>query len=189
MIVLRRPFIVYDLDLVGAGVCAALLGAIWAIVQPVLGDADAQSRSQSALAAVQAEQRAVVDALPGLQARSREIEAALAQELSSIATVSDLPAALASIARHAASRGLELKALAPQLGASEPGLRSFEIQIAAEGPALECVGLLSDLIADYPWTTVREFAIQSGDAGGCTLVCKVRWLARSPETSGAGGGA
>lgn len=176
MIVIQRPFTVYDVDLVGAGVCVALLAALCSVGGPLLGGGDATRQPRAA--AVRADQQQTSDALATIRRHLHELESLLAAERDSLASVSDLPAALAGFARQASARGLELEQLAPQPGVSEGAVRAFDIRIAARGPAVECLNLLDDLRADYPWLVVRELELKTDDSGPCALSCTARWFAR-----------
>lgn len=163
MILLRRPFPIFDVDLIGIvmiGIVAIIAYLTIYVPARAVGQVD-----QQLAVAVQTTQAAITrssDRLDRARAEqhdlSRKVESR-ERNLPKAGETSDFPRHIATAAEE---NGVTVQQLAPNPPRNTEQGMVFDIQVVARGGLAQFIGMLDDLRRKCPHMQVRDFSIAHG---------------------------
>lgn len=191
MIVARKPWIIYDVDLVGAAAVVALAVAAWWFAVLPWQKTWARSRELAAQhATLQAGLRNDVTELEQFQQQLSELEHTVNEEAAEVPradSVSELLRRMTDLARDA---DLELINVAPRPATTDGAYLVSDIEVTGRGRSHDFIRFLDQLALGNPYQALRSCTITrpaSADRPTCELAWTVR-LYVLPSVAGANGG-
>lgn len=189
MIVCRRPVLIFDVDLIGATVCAALFGLGYlGGVQRVRADWESLGALRARAVAADRACQAVRARLSEAQRTAATLRAAIENRAAEVPGPEALSAFLSRVGVLAAESDLMVQQVAPQPMQVEGAYVVCEIRMSGSGRSLDFIRFLDRLARDSSYHVVRGFRITG--AGGQEPNCALSWTLRlymlpSPERSAA----
>lgn len=186
MIVLRRPFTLYDLDLAGVAACLTLGGfGLWLAFG---GWPRVWQRYQGLVqehAVTAGELRQARQAYAEFQRDLENLETLVAQHAANAPHVQARADLLRDLTELALRHQLELRTVIPK--ALEPGDRCqlADVELGGRGRTHAIIGFLADLGRRHPYQALQTCRISNGseaDRGICELTCVLRFHLLMDET-------
>lgn len=186
MIVMRRPWKFYDVDLMGVGGVAVAVGVVcWLVFWPgriAVEDYGQYSRQRSdANGALREAMLAIEDAEVDLET----LRALVEEQREQVPTAQAVSALLQEMTDVARETDLALLVVAPQPTTSEGPHLASDIQVTGRGTSLQFIRFLDRFAALNPYQSLRSCSIvrraveldPDGREGGET-VCELTWVVR-----------
>lgn len=177
MILLRKPFTLFDVDVLGLlGLLG--LGAVagWLVVQTAAvqtGLRELQARLRNA----EPQRRQQLQKLESLQQELDALRAEVAARQAEAPGADAVAGFVGQIAHLAADTGLDLQNVTPGPIAEENGRLHCDVQVVGRGGSLDFVRFLFQLAARNPYQTLRTFTINR-PAGPEPPICQITWTLR-----------
>jgi Tfp pilus assembly protein PilO len=178
MIITRRPFAIYDVDLIGLAGVAALGVAAWFLAiapwQSLAGDyrdlVTQRSVAQRALDNAQRQHDRFERDLPPLKKLVGEHAVDTPQ-------ASALPQLLSELTTLAQASGLEISTVAPAPVSAQGAYLVADVQVTGRGASQAFVRFLDELAQRNPYQTLRECSVHQSGATD-EAVCDLAWTQR-----------
>lgn len=191
MIIARKPWVLYDVDLLGAGTVIALaLAACWLTVMPWQRTWARSRELATQHATLQAGLRDDVAELERFEQQLKQLEGVVntqAAEVPRADSVSDLLRRITDLAKDAE---LELINVAPRPATVEGAYLVSDIEVTARGRSHDFIRFLDQLAMGNPYQALRSCSITRPASSGrptCELVWTIR-LYVLPSVASVNGG-
>jgi Tfp pilus assembly protein PilO len=191
VIITRKPWTIYDVDLLGAATVIALAAAAWWLAVMPWQQTWARSRELAAQhAALQAGLRGDVTELERFQQQLKQLEntvTAQAAEVPRADSVSDLLRRMTDLAKDAE---LELINVAPRPATAQGAYLVSDIEVTGRGRSHDFIRFLDQLAQGNPYQALRACSITrpaSGERSTCELVWTIRLYVLPSVASSSGG--
>lgn len=178
MIVCRRPFVLYDVDLIGLGVIASLLVGAWFVVGRPWQATWSEYR-------VLATQRNTIEA--NLQRDMRELERfeiGLAQlrqrvdaKLADVPRPTSVPALLRKMTDLARAANLELLSVAPAPAKEQDAYLVSDVNVVGRGRSLDFIRFLDLLAQENPYQCLKTCRLSRPPVSS-SPTCEISWTMR-----------
>lgn|GEM_PF-5376504 len=189
MIVLRRPFRVFDVDVLGASLLAALLGLGYAgIWWPASLRHQEKLRSAGHLQQANANLRTAAANLESVRRQTDRIHAEIELCRASAPAVGSIPRYLNQVAAIAEASGLRIDNTIPGRWKDEATRRFVDVEFTARGTSLALTRFLDRLSRDNARQRVTAFSVsaQKGSPDGRSILSwTVRLFAQPNKPSAA----
>jgi hypothetical protein len=177
MIILRRPFVAYDVDcLFGLGLIAIAAGVYAFFVVPAA--AEDRSRTEQ-IVAIQANQMRLAARRQELQrytTRTERLRGAIASRETTAPRTADLIHVINVMVNSAAECGLEIASVVPERNAQLDGRWVCDVRLTAAGMSNGVIRFLGRLSRDVPYHSVEQLTIagRKDDAAICDVTVAIR---------------
>ena len=178
MIVCRKPVTLYDVDVVGLAILAALGAmAYFCVIRPV--SANTQEHATLAVG-ISAAQAGTEQTSERIRAVNREIELlrnGVEQRVHAAPKPGALTPFLQRVANLALQCDLEILQVVPSSVQQSEGYLVNDIAFTGRGRSLDFARLLESLAWENPHFSLQDFSIRSGP-GGAGSKCELAWTLR-----------
>lgn len=176
MILVRRPFAIHDVDLVGAALLLAVgCGFYFAIARP---EAQAMRQRQALRDAAAEAGRSTGQLRQELRRATllkADVGAALAQDVEGLPSRGEFAQFLSDLAARAKAAGLEVLQMTPLAQKSIGEWSAIDVQMSMRGGSREFISFLQRLDEWHRYQEVSDYQI-SAESG--EDLCKVEWTLR-----------
>lgn len=178
MMLLRRPVPVFDVDLIGVSLVAALLvAAHWGVIEPLRARAESGRRLSSQIAK---SERTLVQsgaALSAIQADIGRLESAIADQLARTPRANALPETLAMVDRLATTWRLQVTQVIPAPTQTHETCTTTDVRFVGMGRSADFIGFLDALARVHPYHTLDTFELVRV-RGQEEERCRLKWTLR-----------
>lgn len=178
MIVLKRPVIIFDVDLIGVAcvACLVLLGYV-AVGQHIWADRNELIRRQALVAAASTNRDRAVAGLTRVQKEIAQLRQAVDSRAQSAPGPEARAAFLARIAELAIASEIELINVSPQPIVQEDGYLVSDVTLTGRGRSTNFILLLHRVARENPFHTIRQLSLAAGPAEQ-PEECTISWTHR-----------
>ncbi|MEW6200131.1 MAG: type 4a pilus biogenesis protein PilO [Planctomycetota bacterium] len=178
MIVCRRPYTLYDVDLIGLAALAAIGAAAWFLVVAPWGDTWNRYRGLlTRRAAVETQLQHDLADLQRFEADLARIQRAAAEQTGRVPTAASVAQLLRQVTDLAQGAELELLSVAPQAMQRDGPYLVHEIQLAGRGRSRDFFLYLDRLAREIPYQSLQNCSI-SRAATSAEPTCDLAWSLR-----------
>lgn len=188
MILLRKPFVVLDVDAAGVGVLALLVGvAWWGIATPLFDTATQCAMTRATMKAAEDARRDARSNLKALAQDTAGLEALLSEFKDSVPTESQRSNVVADIVARATAGGVQVVSVTPLQPIRGERHVSVDTDLKLRCTPAALTELLEQLAAEFPYHSIEDITVtgdRASDDESCEANLRLRlyMLGDAPES-------
>jgi hypothetical protein len=178
MIICRRPFKLYDVDLIGIAALAVVgLAACFGVILPASADATECRILSDRIAAADGETETTNGRLRQVNAEIGVLQSGVAERVRTAPKADALTPFLQRVANLAEYCDVQITEVLPHPVRKVDGCLIGDVWFAGRGASLDFIRLLDELAREAPYNALRDFSI--AQAGGPDDArCRLSWTLR-----------
>jgi Tfp pilus assembly protein PilO len=178
VILIRRPCLVFDVDLIGAGGILVFIAAIgWLLIDPRLGNAQTIHDIHRELALSEPQRRDLVQELQATYEDIASLRKAVAAHEGQAPHSNAVPQFISEVMAVAAADRIKILTISPGQIQTQPEYLYCDILVDAEGGSVDFIAFLTALAARNPHQSLHSFSLTRAPGPGpgpCRLNCTLR---------------
>ena len=162
MILVRRPFVLYDVDAVFALLAiGCVVGAYLGFVIPATRTAHAR---QTLLGEIQSEQRAIASLRRHIdhdQSQADQLARGIERCTAAIPRLADFNDAVNALVNEAADEQVEIASVVPERPVVSGGRWVSQVRLSGTARSNDCIRFLDALVRRHPYHAIKQFTLST----------------------------